>query len=97
MDTKISIRVRYLGAFADAVPSKEETCELGVPIVSALIDHLIERNGEKFRRLMIDPSTGALRSGTTLLVNGHRPEMKQALSDGDEVALLTPLAGGKSG
>ena len=95
MDTKTTVRIRYLGAFADAARSKQETCELAVPVVSALIDHMLERNGEKFRVLMIDPSTGALRSGTTLLVNGHRPDLEQALSNGDEVTLLTPLAGGK--
>jgi hypothetical protein len=65
MDTTVTIRIRYLGAFADAVRSKEESCQLASPRVSALIDYLLDRNGEKFRKLMIDPSTGALRGGTT--------------------------------
>jgi MoaD family protein len=94
MTTGAKIRVRYLGAFADATRSKAETCEPAIPSVSGLIDHLLERNGEKFRALIIDPTTGTLRGGTTLLVNGHRRDLEHPLSDGDEVTLLTPVAGG---
>lgn len=56
--------------------------------------YLLERNGDKFRRLLIDPATGAMRSGITLLVNGARAAPHHILSDNDEVTLLTPLAGG---
>lgn len=90
----MKITVKYLGAFSDAVASKEETCQLDDPRLSALVDHLIERNGEKFRNLMIDPSTETLRGGTTLLVNGHARDLDHTLSPGDEVTLLTPVAGG---
>jgi MoaD family protein len=91
---KVKIKIRYLGAFTDAARAKEETCELDDPLVGALIDYLLERNSEKFRELMIDPATDTLRGGTTLLVNGHSRDRDHRLSDGDEVALLTPVAGG---
>ena len=94
MDEKLKIKIRYLGAFTDVVRSKEDTIELGSPLVGSLVDLLLERNGEKFHNLLIDPATGALRGGTTLLVNGHRRDAEHRLSDGDEVALLTPVAGG---
>jgi len=94
MDEKLKIKIRYLGAFTDVVRSKEDTIELGSPLVGSLIDHLLERNDEKFHNLLIDPATGALRGGTTLLVNGHRRDAEHRLFDGDEVALLTPVAGG---
>ncbi len=94
MDNKLTIGVKYLGAFADTVRSKEETFELAVPFLSSLVEHLLERNGEKFRFLMMDPSTGEIRGGTTLLVNGQRRGPQHRLSDGDEVTLLTPIAGG---
>ena len=94
MEAKLKIKIRYLGAFTDAARSKEETIELGSPLVGALIEHLLEHNGEKFHHLLIDPATDALRGGTTLLVNGHRRDMQHRPSDGDEVALLTPVAGG---
>ncbi|UCD58884.1 MAG: MoaD/ThiS family protein [Candidatus Hydrogenedentota bacterium] len=97
MSSKVKIRVRYLGAFADAARAKRETCELAAPSVSSLIERLLERNGEKFRSLVIDPSTGTLRRGTTLLVNGHRRGLEHKLCDGDEVTLLTPVAGGNLG
>ncbi len=94
MNEKLKIRVKYLGAFTNGAKSKEEICELSVPLLSALIDQLVKRNGEKFQTLLIDPATGTVRGGTTLLVNGHRCELQHTLSDGDEVTLLTPIAGG---
>jgi MoaD family protein len=94
MSQALKITVRFLGAFSETVKAKEETLELDDPLVGSLIDYLLERNSEKFRRLMIDPSTNRLRGGTTLLVNGHRRDRDHRLSDGDEVALLTPVAGG---
>lgn len=94
MEAKLKIKVKYLGAFTDVARSKEETIELGSPLVGALIERLLERNGEKFHHLLIDPATDVLRGGTTLLVNGHRRDLQHELSDGDEVALLTPVAGG---
>jgi len=90
----LKVRVRYLGAFTDAVKAKDQTYELENPRLDSLIDYLLELNSEKFRELMIDPSTEAMRGGTTLLVNGHRRDLDHELSDGDEVALLTPVAGG---
>ena len=94
MGDKVKIRVRYLGAFSDAVKTKERTYELDDPLVGSLIDYLIESNSEKFQELLIDPSTKSIRGGTTLLVNGHTRDRDHKLSDGDEVALLTPVAGG---
>jgi len=97
MDTDLKIRIRYLGAFSDAVRSREETCKLAGSSLSALIDYMLERNGDKFRSLLLDPETGSLRSGITLLVNGHRRRLQHELSNEDEVTLLTPVAGGKAG
>ena len=90
----MKVTVKYLGAFSDVGASKDEICELDEPFVGALIDCLIERNGEKFRRLIFDSSTETLRGGATLLVNGHSRDLGHKLSDGDEVALLTPVVGG---
>lgn len=88
------IKVRYLGAFADKARKRQETLEFDCRRLGELVESLLGRNGDTFRAVMIDPSTGALRSGTALLVNGHRRDLDYALADGDEVTLLTPLAGG---
>ncbi|MBI5118751.1 MoaD/ThiS family protein [Candidatus Poribacteria bacterium] len=88
------IRVRFLGAFADVTNSKEEMFELKTPSVNSLLDHLVERKGERFHALAFDPATRRLRGGTTLLVNGQRRGLQHELCDGDEVTLLTPIAGG---
>ena len=91
----LKIRVRYLGAFTDAAASKEETFEFSEDgRVGSLVDRMLDRNNEEFRKLMIDPSTDAPRGGVTLLVNGHKRDLDHELSEGDEVALLTPVAGG---
>ena len=95
MGDKLKIRVRYLGAFADAARSKEATCELPAPTLGALVKHLLQENGEKFRTLLVDSSGEKLRGGATLLVNGERRDLQYKLSDGDEVTLLTPVAGGR--
>lgn len=91
---ELKIAVKYLGAFADATQSKEETLELAASSLGSLVEHLLEQNGERFRSLMIDPSTGEIRGGAALLVNGQRRGPQHKLVDGDEVALLTPIAGG---
>lgn len=90
----INVKVKYLGAFKEAARSKEETCQMEAQSLGSLLERLIERNGEKFHSLLMDPSTSHLRGGITLLVNGHKREMEHKLSDGDEIALLTPIAGG---
>ena len=94
MSEKLKITVKFLGAFSDAVKTKERAYELDDPLVGSLIDYLLESNSEKFQELLIDPSTKSIRGGTTLLVNGHSRDRDHRLSDGDEVALLTPVAGG---
>jgi molybdopterin converting factor small subunit len=88
------IKVRYLGAFAEATHVKQATYELDASSIDALTDYLVKQNGEKFRALMLDPATGKFRSGLTVLVNGERIVPHQVLADNDEVTLLTPLAGG---
>ena len=90
----MKVKVKYLGAFTEATASKQETFELESASLGSLVDLMLERNGEKFRELLVDPSTGTPRGGVTLLVNAHRRDMDYGLSDGDEVALLTPVAGG---
>ena len=90
----MKVKVRYLGAFAEAATAKEATCEFADATLDSLLDHLIEKNGEKFRSLMIDPETGGVRGGTTILVNGHRIDLQHPLADNDEVVLLNPVAGG---
>lgn len=90
----MKVKVRYLGAFADAAHAKEATYEFSHATLDSLLEKLIVKNGDKFRTLMLDPSTGAIRSGMTLLVNGQRLALDHPLADNDEVTLLTPLAGG---
>ncbi len=94
MADKSKIKVRYLGAFADAARSKEATYELAAPTLGSLIAYLLQENGDKFRSLLVDSSGKKLRGGATVLVNGERRDLQYKLSDGDEITLLTPIAGG---
>ncbi|GAB4330927.1 MAG: hypothetical protein Kow0099_01910 [Candidatus Abyssubacteria bacterium] len=88
------IHVKYSGAFADAAQTREATYQISSSLLGGLIEHLLETHEAKFRLLMLDPATGALRRGVTILVNGHRRNFDDQISDGDEVILLTPVAGG---
>jgi molybdopterin converting factor small subunit len=90
----VRVKVRYQGAFADAAHAREAVYEFASATVDSLIDYLLQRNEERFRFLMLDPFTGKMRSGTTILVNGQRMDLYHVLHDNDTVTLLTPLAGG---
>jgi len=88
------VKVRYQGAFAEAAHAREAVYEFVSATVDSLIDYLLQKNEEKFRFLMIDPITGKIRSGTTILVNGQRMDLYHVLNDRDVVTFLSPLAGG---
>jgi molybdopterin converting factor small subunit len=89
-----TIRVKFSGAFADAAHKRETTYQISSFLLGGLIEHLLENNDDKFRLLMIDPATGDVRRGVTILVNGQRLSLKDQIAEGDEVTLLTPVAGG---
>ncbi|RJP17090.1 MAG: hypothetical protein C4520_17685 [Candidatus Abyssobacteria bacterium SURF_5] len=91
----MKVKVRYLGAFADAVKYGEVLYDCSAITLDSLVEELAQRNGEKFRKLLVDPATGDIRGGAILLLNGHRIALDHPLCEHDELVFLTPVAGGK--
>ena len=63
--------------------------------LAALISNLALRYGDKFSRIVLDEA-GQLRPSILISVNGNIVDKKSppALKDGDQVSLLTAMAGG---
>jgi molybdopterin converting factor small subunit len=62
--------------------------------VGALVEYLSEKHGHRFREAVYGPNAGRVRSEISIMLNGERCKLERVLADGDEVALLIPLAGG---
>ena len=64
--------------------------------VPALLLRLAERHGEHFRAMLLDGS-GRLQPGILLFVGEEQVsgDAPRTLQDGDEVTILSPMAGGE--
>lgn len=81
----IRVRVRYFGPAADDAGLDTETVELtGAPDVSSLLDRLVELHGALEKR----------KSVLRFAVNREYVGVEGSLADGDEVAVIPPVAGG---
>src|SRR5688572_16394655 len=82
----MKVRVRLWGGLAEAAGFTEEVLELDPGAVATdVLDLLAERA----------PRLERYRSATRIAVNADIVEPGALLSDGDEVALLPPVAGGQ--
>ena len=88
------MRVIYDAMFARVTRCHEESLSPAPPSVGALVVYLSERHGHRFQEAIYGPGAGQVRPEISILVNGERCELERSLADGDEVALLIPLAGG---
>ena len=79
----MKIRVLFFGATADAVGKREEVLDLeGQPILAVVAYH-------------VKSSYPAIASSKLLFsLNQEYADLEQELSDGDEVAIFTPVSGG---
>lgn len=63
------------------------------------LEALCQRFGKKFRELVFDPKTKAVKRSNLILVNGQsylnlRERLQIELKDGDEITFLPTLIGG---
>jgi MoaE-MoaD fusion protein len=84
----IRIRVLLFGQLKDIVGQQEETLELAP---GASLSEVVTRYGERFPRFR------ALAGSIACSVNQEYATGSATLKDGDEVGLLPPVSGGKSG
>jgi MoaE-MoaD fusion protein len=81
----MNLRVLYFAVVRERLSRDEETVALpDGATVEALLDELCRRH----------PQLGGLRAACKVAVNQEMARGDQALADGDEVALIPPVAGG---
>ena len=78
------IRVRLFAVLRELAGTAE--LETGGRTVGELADGLSERYGERF---------GAIAGVSSFVVNGERASRETVVADGDEVAILPPVSGGR--
>lgn len=80
-----TVRVRCFARYAELAGRTEGTVTLELPATV----------GDVVRRVRTDwPGASAIPDRPLAAVNFHHARLDQAVQDGDEVALLPPLAGG---
>ncbi len=92
----MQVTINYFAQVRQAAGVESERLSLddGVDIQTALAE-LSERHGDDFRSLVLDQA-GAVRPGLLTLVNGQSVPSRQQhpLADGDEISLISAVAGG---
>ncbi|MEE9202275.1 MAG: MoaD/ThiS family protein [Dehalococcoidia bacterium] len=88
------VNVFYDGVFSRLTGREREWVELRVPDFSHLMEMLSREYGEQFREAVLDPQSGEVQSGVSVLNNGRRVAPDSPLQDSDEVAFLVAIAGG---
>lgn len=92
----MNLTVSYFGQLATVADKDSELVDAadGAHLVD-LMGKLCERHGDEFRSFVLDDG-GTLRPSLLITVNGRSVDRANppSLSDGDEIALLPPIAGG---
>jgi MoaE-MoaD fusion protein len=80
----MTIRVRLFAALREIAETRET--EVVAATVGQAADGLADRYGERFRQVV---------AVSTFVVNGERATRDGVIADGDEVAILPPVSGGR--
>lgn len=86
------IRVKYFGYFRQLAGTKEESLDMEGTTVASLLEFLRKKHGEEFFRIVV--SEGKIRDDVLVLLNQRSAREQDAISPGDEVAILPPVTGG---
>lgn len=85
MSERIEIRVLYFAAARELAGAREETMTIDAPAtVGTVLDAVVRAH----------PALDAHRARLRIAVNEAFAEASDAVSNGDEVALIPPVAGG---
>ncbi|MEP7345267.1 MAG: MoaD/ThiS family protein [Gemmatimonadaceae bacterium] len=80
----MSIRVLLFASYADALGTSEMPMEIGS---GSLVRDVL-------RRVLELPGTGSLPPRPLMAVNAEYATLDRVVADGDEVAIIPPVAGG---
>jgi MoaD family protein len=95
----VNVNVQYFAAVRELVGTREESVELpDHSTVSALLDELVRRHGERLRDYLFDRRTGNMRPSIQFLV-GDLPisatgGLSTVLPEGTVFAIIPPVGGG---
>ena len=88
------VKVFYGSVFSGLAGREQEVLTLDKPTLAGLIEEVAREHGPRFKEALLDPATGQVMPGLTVLVNGTPQPLEAKLASGDEVAFLQALAGG---
>jgi MoaD family protein len=90
----MNIAFRYYAQVRHAAGMETEHIDASCAMtVAAAIAHVASRHAKEFGDLVCD-ANGSVRPGIIVLVNGVPADPGHTLDDGDEITLLSPVAGG---
>jgi molybdopterin converting factor small subunit len=90
------ITVKYMAQLKQAAGVPQEIVELDQACtVAQMIQLLVARHAEPFRRILLDP-TGSVHHSILLFIGDDqvREDSPRLLQEGDLVTFLAPMAGG---
>ena len=88
----MNVVVRYFAQLRQAAGRADERVSLPGPCcVADLVKHLAQTN-ERLRGVLLDG--GDVRASLLVFVGDEQAGKQRPLNDGDEVTLMTPIAGG---
>ena len=90
----MTVTAVYGSGFSQITGLQRETVRLDGDTLGDLIEILQERHGGEFREALVDPHTGNILPGMTVLVGGRRLDPSAKIANGDEVAFVMAIAGG---
>ena len=92
----MKVTVNYYGQLKQITNKDSESCDLSEQTdLNQMLAGLASQYGDKFKDFVFDQA-GEIRVSLMISVNDNVVDKKPApcLKDGDEVSILTPIAGG---
>ncbi len=95
----ITVKTRYYAYLRELTGIREEEIALSEgATVGTLIERLIQKYGDRFRRYILADNM-ELKSSIAIAINGVKVSdepLKRILRDGDTLVILPPISGGVS-
>ncbi|HIE15218.1 TPA: MoaD family protein [Candidatus Bathyarchaeota archaeon] len=94
----LKVQVKAFARIKDVLGSEVELEIHEDMTVGDLLNELIKKYGDAFKRQIFNPETGKLQSYVRILLNGRDIDflngLETRLNNGDVLALFPPIAGG---